>query len=336
MHRKSPLRAAGLVVLALTALIPAARAAATPIIFPDGAAALVNGKPIDEAVVNRALAPVAPAQRAEIRPGLIDHLVKNLLIDQHLIAKGYKVEKAEVDKRINEMRAELKKANRDFDKILADLKASEAELREHVTADLRWYKHASAAATDEELKRLFRSEKESFDGSTVRTQHILFSPLKDRTKDDQAIQKQLRKLRATIEKEVKDALGQLSQDLSEADREKERQRLLRETFAKYAKEKSDCPSKTKGGELSAFPKLGVMVAPFADAAFALKPYEMSDVVQTSFGYHLILCVERKAGREVKFDDVKEVAKETYFDRLHSSLAADLRKKAVIYVKPAKE
>jgi peptidyl-prolyl cis-trans isomerase C len=336
MHRKPLLRAAGLVVLALTAFVPPARAAAPPIIFPDGAAVLVNGKAIDEAAIRRALERVPPARRDESRPDLIALLVNNLLIDQHLVAAGYKVEKAEVDKRINEMKAELKKVNRDFDKMLADLKLSEAELREHITADLRWAKHASAAATDEELKRLFRNDRELFDGSTVRAKHILFSAPKDRTKDDKALQKKLLALRAAIEKDVKDGLAQLPEDVSEADREKERKRLLAETFAKYAKEKSDCPSKTKGGELGAFPKAGFMVAPFANAAFALKPYEMSDVVQTPFGYHLILCVERKAGREVKFEDVKEVVKEVYFDRLNESLAADLRKKAVVYVKPTKK
>ena len=76
-----------------------------------------------------------------------------------------------------------------------------------------------------------------------------------------------------------------------------------------------------------------MVAPFANAAFALKPYEMSDVVTTPFGYHLILCIERKPGREVKFDDpkVKEMVKEVFFDRLHENTSRQLRAQAKIVV-----
>ena len=47
-----------------------------------------------------------------------------------------------------------------------------------------------------------------------------------------------------------------------------------------------------------------MVEPFAKAAFALKPYEMTDVVATEFGYHLILVTARKQGTPKKFEEVK--------------------------------
>jgi parvulin-like peptidyl-prolyl isomerase len=322
-----------LALLTLTARVPAA---APPIVMPEDAAAVVNGQSIPEAVVKRALERVSPARRAEVRPGLLDHLINNLLIDQHLRATGYKVGKAEVDKRVEQMKEELEKAGRDFDKMLAELKVPEAELRAHIAADLRWYKYASAQGTDEVLKKLFTKEKEAFDGSTVKTRHILLTPRESGDKAGAAAIADLRKIKAAIEKDVKDGLAKLPDGTDAAGREKQRQRLLSEAFAKQAKENSDCPSKAKGGELAAFPKSGFMVAPFADAAFALKPYEMSDAVQTSFGYHLILCVERKPGREVKFEDVKAVVKEVYFDRLNQKLAAQLRRKAVVLVRPAAE
>ena len=79
-------------------------------------------------------------------------------------------------------------------------------------------------------------------------------------------------------------------------RSRPRRNKTEELFAAYAKEYSVCPSKKDGGDLSFFPRAGAMVEPFAKAAFALKPFEMTDVVATEFGYHLIL-VHRPQRRE---------------------------------------
>lgn len=76
-----------------------------------------------------------------------------------------------------------------------------------------------------------------------------------------------------------------------------------EDFAEAAKKESDCPSSAQGGDLGYFSK-GQMVPAFESAAFSLKPGEISNVVETQYGYHIIKMVDRKPAGTDAFDDVK--------------------------------
>ena len=76
-----------------------------------------------------------------------------------------------------------------------------------------------------------------------------------------------------------------------------------EDFAALAKANSTCPSAPQGGDLGSFNR-GQMVGPFEQAAFALKPGGVSDVVETQFGYHIIKLTEKHEATVEKFEDVK--------------------------------
>lgn len=76
-------------------------------------------------------------------------------------------------------------------------------------------------------------------------------------------------------------------------------------FAELAKQYSQDPgSAAKGGDLGMFGR-GMMVKPFDDAVFSLKQGEMSDLVKSDFGYHIIKVTGIKAARVLPFDEVRE-------------------------------
>jgi peptidyl-prolyl cis-trans isomerase D len=76
-------------------------------------------------------------------------------------------------------------------------------------------------------------------------------------------------------------------------------------FAKLAKENSQDPgSAERGGDLDFFGK-GMMVKPFEDAVYKLKKGEISDVVESEFGYHIIQATDVKPGGVRSLDQVKE-------------------------------
>ncbi len=299
-----------------------------------GVAARVNGQPISETAVQRALEHVPPAKRDEARKEVLDHLIETALIDQYVLQlTQYTASKEEVDKKEEVVRAELKQQKKDLNKWLEEMKFTEAELRQEIAADLRWNKFCDAEATDAKLKQLFDSEKEVFDGSQVRARHILLTPAMN---DPKAIETAAGQLRG-IKKEIEDKVEKGLADCKETDplkREEKRRQLLDDAFAAAAGNYSQCPTKTQGGDVGYFQRSGKMVEPFSKVAFALKPFEMSDVVQTQFGVHLILVTDHKAGLPVKYEEIKDDVKDEFCDRLREAIVAKVKPTARIEITPA--
>jgi parvulin-like peptidyl-prolyl isomerase len=99
-------------------------------------------------------------------------------------------------------------------------------------------------------------------------------------------------------------------------------------FAELAKEYSECPSAPQGGDLGYF-RHGQMVKPFDEAAFALEKGQISDIVETQFGYHIILSVDKKPAGTKPLEEVSEDIRRILDDK---EVSAALKK----WLEPVKE
>ena len=143
-------------------------------------------------------------------------------------------------------------------------KLVEKEIEPSITVD----KDAVQKQYDEIVANITKHAKTA-KPEQVRASHILVKA--DDKKTDEAAKKEIDALFAQLKDLTGDALAK--------------------KFAELAKEKSDCPSKSKGGDLGAFGH-GQMVPEFDKAAFAQEIGKIYPPVKTSFGWHLVLVTEK--------------------------------------------
>jgi peptidyl-prolyl cis-trans isomerase C len=100
-----------------------------------------------------------------------------------------------------------------------------------------------------------------------------------------------------------------------------------EDFGKLAQEFSEDPGSSRNkGELPGWAEKGKLVAPFEEAAYALKPGEISGLVRTRFGYHIIMLLEIREPRQQSFEEVKGSIMEALRNELVGQKRAEWMKK----------
>ncbi len=102
-----------------------------------------------------------------------------------------------------------------------------------------------------------------------------------------------------------------------------------EDFAAVAKEKSKDP-RAEGGDLGFFGR-GQMVKPFSEAAFALEVDEISEPVQTPFGWHIIKIEEKRDRKPPSFEDVKDALMAQLVQQMAAKMVRELNAAAKIEV-----
>ncbi len=109
----------------------------------------------------------------------------------------------------------------------------------------------------------------------------------------------------------------------------------RADFAEEAKKHSDCPSGQQGGSLGWFGR-GMMVPEFDKVAFEMAKGEVSNIVTTQFGYHIIYKADQKGGGQQTLvdvhDQIRDLLRHEARGRAMDAYVAELREKATIEYK----
>ncbi len=259
--------------------------------------ATVNGELIGDRELSQELAMlkqqmagrVSPQQLDSMEPMLKQQAVANLvnrsLLTQAATTENITVTAEQVDEKYGEIKANFP----DEETFIAQLERSNMspdEFRVEVERGMKLEElvdmktAAISAPTEEEAKEFYDSNTDRFTApEKVRASHILITV----DEADTEIMREQKRVK------IDDLHAQL---------------VAGGDMAALAAANSDCPSKEKGGDLGFFGR-GQMVKPFEDAAFGLEPGEISPVVETKFGYHVITVTEKEDAGTTSFEDVKE-------------------------------
>lgn len=291
------------------AIAIAADPAAKPAVSPPAATAaaegnpmvaIVAGRPIYERQVERMMAAATHGKAvggeagARVKAAVLMQLVDRKLAEHYLDQAHLSATPDEIDAEMAHLKTELEHAKKTLPDYLARIGQSEAAVRAELGWEIGWRKFLKREMTDDALEAFFKAHQRDFDGTEVRVSHILLRPTV--AGDDSAV--------ATLVKEAEQIRKQiLAGDI---------------TFEAAAEKYSAGPSRHKGGDLGFIPRHGLMVEPFARAAFALDKNQISPPVATVFGIHLIRATDIKPG-EKKWTDVREPLKAAFAEYLFEKL-----------------
>ncbi|MBU5638063.1 peptidylprolyl isomerase [Geomonas sp. Red69] len=290
---------------------------------PQAAVEKVNGTVITRAELDRTIkALVGSGDPRQLPPDQFkkatEAALNQLTAAELLYQAGMKLEVKDLDKQVTARIVQSKyqyPSQADFDKALKSVDMTQKDLEEAARKDIvinnliaqRFA--GKAEVTEPEVKKFYEENKlkQFTQGDRIKVSHILIGVAKGANAE---AKKQAREKALAVLKRVKGG----------------------EPFAEVAKKESTSPTKDQGGSLGIIGK-GQTMPPFEKAAFALKAGEISDVVETQLGFHVIKVEQKLPPATERYEDVKnQIAGNLKREKIRLMLAAyveELRGKAKI-------
>ena len=282
-------------VLILLLLLPALACTAQKAGEDENAAASVNGVTIDRTRLEREMSrqeqqllmeglTMEDSQREAFRSDVLDRLINQELILQESRRKGYTAAPAALEEQIGAIRGQFPDQD-SFIQALAQWSFTEESLAEEIARGLTIQSYIEAEislqvsiGTGDALTYYQENPEQFARPEQLHARHILIS-LEEAAAEE-------------AEREARGRIEDIQQKLQAGG-----------DFATLAEEYSEGPSAPRGGDLGYFGR-GQMVPPFEEAVFALSVGEVSEIVRTAFGFHLIELVDRQPPGVIAFEEIQ--------------------------------
>jgi parvulin-like peptidyl-prolyl isomerase len=254
----------------------------------------------------------------EIFRKVLEKLIEEKLIDQEAKKSGIKVTSKEVEGAIEEVRRRHAVDEGDFEKLLAaegmTLEAFKKEIEKQIlrTKLINWAVKVEPTAGEKELRDFYQKHIDRYRvNESYRISHILFSIPKD------ASLEQGREIWKRSQKVLERIKGG-------------------EDFGEMALRYSEDPSSRKDrGDMGYFKK-GELLPALEREAVRLRVGEVSGVIRTEFGFHIIKLLDRKGDEPPPFEEVKEKVHADYYageiEKAYFQFLSKLKEKSVIEIK----
>ena len=268
-------------------------------------AVTVNGVEIKESTITELIAPqleridqqgsklpptVAEQYKKQLRDQTLEQLIRRQLLDEKIQQANIVITEEEVMKQINEIASAQNMSMEDFKNTMEQYDRSFEEVKQDVRKALSRNKFMEAQwageidVNEEEAKKYYEENKKKFDvPEQIRASHILIKYEVDDPNADP------NETKVKAKAQAQDLLEQIKNGAD---------------FGELAKAHSHCPSAPSGGDLEFFPR-GMTTPQFEKAAFELEVGQVSDVVETEYGYHIIKVTDHKDASIVSFEQAKD-------------------------------
>lgn len=276
-----------------------------------------------------------------IQQRVTNDLIINTLIDQELAKRGIKVTQDDVNSEIKGLMEKVG-GKAQLNRILKENKISESQFKKDMEKSVKMKRLVAqlgiTPTTDAEAKKFYTTHPQQFKyPDRVRASHILISA--NPNEISEKLKKEFKyknasdaEINAAVKEEIVKKQAKANEILAEVKKDPTK-------FAQIAKENSeDTVTAKRGGDLGFF-GAKEMVPEFSKAAFAMKPNTVGDkVVQSQYGFHIIMVTDRMAAGKATFEKSKANIK-AYLDNQKQVDAMDkltesLKKQAKItYVDP---